>query len=169
MRRIALAQELTVDFLGAEARQGFGVLPDHGGHLERGNAAGGKGAQRFAIEDPAFFGEEDRGRHFAEFLVRQAENADLRYVWVGIECLLDLDAGDVDFKHYTQIIRADRNSANSCQSGTSACPFHTIGSALNLAWDGAEIRIRGGVYLETATITKRVRLTAENGSVRIGG
>ncbi len=81
----------------------------------------------------------------------------------------DLDAGDVDFKHYTQIIRADRNSANSCQSGTPACPFHTIGSALNLAWDGAEIRIRGGVYLETATITKRVRLTAENGSVRIGG
>lgn len=79
----------------------------------------------------------------------------------------DADAGDVDFKHYTHIIRVNKTS--SCESGTPTCPFKTVGAALNLAWHGAEIRIRANTYAEPLMISKRVRLSAENGAVRIGG
>lgn len=78
------------------------------------------------------------------------------------------DSGDVDFKHYTHVIRADRSAGASCQTGSIACPFHTIAAAINLAWPGAEVRTRSGRYPGNTTITKRIRMTAEGGVVRIG-
>lgn len=78
------------------------------------------------------------------------------------------DSGDVDFKHYTHIIRADRSAASSCQTGSIACPFHTLGAAVNLAWNGAEVRVRTGTYPGATTIVKPIRLSAEGGLVRIG-
>jgi hypothetical protein len=82
---------------------------------------------------------------------------------------LDNDAlhDDIAFKHYTFVIRV--NPASSCQNGTPACPFHTVNAAANLAWDGSEIRMRTGSYNETLTLNRRIRLTAEGGTVRIGG
>ncbi|MGQ0626923.1 MAG: hypothetical protein ACT4PL_02345 [Phycisphaerales bacterium] len=82
---------------------------------------------------------------------------------------LDNDAfhDDIAFKHYTSIIRV--NPASSCQSGTIACPFRTFGAAYSLAWPGAEIRLRTGTYLDRPVISKRIRLSADGGVVRIGG
>lgn len=82
---------------------------------------------------------------------------------------LDNDAfhDDIAFKHYTFVIRV--NAASPCQSGTPACPFRTVNAAANLAWDGSEIRVSAGTYVEPLTLTRRIRLTAEGGTVRIGG
>jgi len=77
------------------------------------------------------------------------------------------DSGDIDFKHYTRTIRVD--PASNCQSGTLACPFRTFAGAYALAWPGAEIRLRPGTYIERPIISTRVRITAEGGTVRIGG
>jgi len=71
------------------------------------------------------------------------------------------------FKHYTRTIRVD--PASNCQSGTLACPFRTFAGAYALAWPGAEIRLRAGTYIERPIISTRVRITAEGGTVRIGG
>jgi hypothetical protein len=101
----------------------------------------------------------------------------------------DADGGDVDFKHYTNIIRVAANGSceysaccspfppfgcptpfnATCEFGIASCPFRTIGSALNLAWNGAEIRIGAATYPETMTISKRIRLTTNGGVARIGG
>lgn len=101
----------------------------------------------------------------------------------------DAESGDVDFKHYTNIIRVVANGAcayaacctpvappgcptpfnETCEFGVAECPFRTIQSALNAAWKGAEIRIGPATYAETMTISKRVRLTSAGGTVRIGG
>lgn len=105
--------------------------------------------------------------------------------------VLDNDAAhdDIDFKHYTQKIRVVANGAcayavccapspppgcltpfnATCEFGVAECPFRTIGSAVNLAWDGAEIHIGAATYPETMRIAKRVRLTSSGGLVRIGG
>jgi len=82
---------------------------------------------------------------------------------------LDNDAfhDDIAFKHYTRTIRVD--PASTCQSGTIACPFRTFAGAYTLAWPGAEIRLRAGTYIERPIISTRVRITAEGGTVRIGG
>ncbi|MDX2131565.1 MAG: hypothetical protein SFY69_05910 [Planctomycetota bacterium] len=80
----------------------------------------------------------------------------------------DADAGDIDFKHYSYIIRADRNSGVSCQTGSPSCPFHTVQAAVALAWNGAEVRARAGAYSGPLTISKRIRVSAEGGVVRIG-
>ncbi len=83
----------------------------------------------------------------------------------------DHNAGDIDFKHYTDIIQV--NPVAPClpgfPQGSPTCPFHTINAAVNFAWQGAEVRLRAGTYGETVTINKRVRLSSENGSARIGG
>lgn len=80
------------------------------------------------------------------------------------------DSGDIDFKHYTRAIRV--NPLLSCQSGFPAgspqCPFPTLSGALNFAWNGAEIRIRAGIYTGPLTLSRRIRLSAENGLVRLG-
>lgn len=82
----------------------------------------------------------------------------------------DLEAGDIDFKHYTSTIVV--NPSITCtlgnQPGTPACPFPTITAAANLAWDGAEIRVHAGVYNGPLTVSRRVTLTAEGGQVQIG-
>ncbi len=100
-----------------------------------------------------------------------------------------VEADDIDFKHYTNIIRVVANGScayaacctplapagcptpfnESCEFGVAECPFRTIGSALDLAWEGAEIRIGAATYTETMIISTPVRLTAEGGAVRIGG
>lgn len=75
---------------------------------------------------------------------------------------------DVDFKHYTRALSVDSNWSG-CQRGTPACPFQTIPAALSRAWDGAEIRIRGGSYPNPLSISRRLRFSSESGIARIGG
>lgn len=102
----------------------------------------------------------------------------------------DIDAGDMYFYHYTNIIRVDPSVScgistccgfppshplscqignTVCHVGTPICPFNGIGAALRADWRGAEIRIRGGTYGDHPTISTRARLNAEGGMVRIGG
>jgi hypothetical protein len=78
----------------------------------------------------------------------------------------DIEAGDIDLKHYTFAIHV--NATSTCQTGTPTCPFRTVTAAANLAWDGSEIRIQGGTYNGPLTLSRRVRLTAQGGLVRIG-
>ncbi len=78
----------------------------------------------------------------------------------------DAITGDIDLKHYTFAIHVDATS--TCQSGTPTCPFRTVTAAANLAWDGSEIRIRSNTYSGPITISRRTRLTAQGGVVRIG-
>ena len=82
---------------------------------------------------------------------------------------LDNDAlhDDVNFKHYTHVIRVSSANTTSCQFGTLSCPFNTFGAAHTLAWPGAEIRVLAGSYVGIPTITKRIRVTAEGGTVRL--
>ncbi len=84
----------------------------------------------------------------------------------------EIDAGDIDFKHYTHIIRVQAGAGcvpNGLPRGGPTCPFLTVGSAMNIAWNGAEVRVWTGAYPEPMVVSKRVRLTAEGGLVRIGG
>ncbi len=74
---------------------------------------------------------------------------------------------DVYLKHYTRTIWVDATNAGP-QYGTPDFPFRTISSALNFAWDGAELRIQAGAYGDMVTIDKRILLSSENGRVRIG-
>ncbi len=82
----------------------------------------------------------------------------------------EIDAGDIDFKHYSHIIRV--NPLAGCTPGLPrggpSCPFTTVTAAAAIAWDGSELRIQSAAYNGPLTISRRVRLTAENGVVRIG-
>ena len=83
----------------------------------------------------------------------------------------EIDAGDIDFKHYSHVIRV--NPFVACTGvfpqGSPTCPFPTVAAAVsNLAWNGSEIRIRAASYNGPLTIARRIRLTAEGGVVRIG-
>ncbi len=77
------------------------------------------------------------------------------------------DCDDIYLKHYTNRVYVDR-AYNGTESGRIAEPFNTVAEANNFAWNGAEMRIRGGGYPENLTINKRVRMIAPNGMVRIG-
>jgi hypothetical protein len=77
-------------------------------------------------------------------------------------------ADEMFLKHYTHVIRVDASNSGP-QDGTPAHPFQTMLAAADLAWDGAEIRVRAGTYPGPVTIANRVRLTAEGGVARIGG
>lgn len=93
------------------------------------------------------------------------------------------DGGDVYFYHYTNIIRVQAGAscglvfccpdcppgAISCDPGTFLCPCHTVNEAAALAWNGSQIHITTGVYPESVTINRPVRLVAAGGTVRIGG
>jgi hypothetical protein len=83
----------------------------------------------------------------------------------------DTFSGDeIGIKHYTRAIRVDPAHYNhDFPRGTPEFPLDTIGSAMNFAWNGAEIQMYTGHYNEPMTITKRVRLTPIGGVVRIGG
>lgn len=101
----------------------------------------------------------------------------------------DIDAGDVDFKHYSRSIRVAGGIPceyalcctpqapplcptpfnATCEFGVSECPFQTFEGALDLAWEGAEIRLAPGNYPGVISISKRVRLNSDGGIVRIGG
>lgn len=53
----------------------------------------------------------------------------------------------------------------------SACfafSFRTVTAAATLGWDGSEVRIRSTTYSGPITLSRRVRLTAQGGPVRIG-
>lgn len=82
----------------------------------------------------------------------------------------DHEAGDVDFKHYTSVLRVNpfTGCAPGLPTGGPTCPFTTIAAAASFAWNGAELRIQSTTYTGPLTIAKRLRLTAENGVVRIG-
>lgn len=87
---------------------------------------------------------------------------------VVIEDVDEFSGPEVGVKHYSRLIRVDSATIFTNGNGTPWLPFRTIGSAVNLAWDGAEIRARAGSYPESLSISKRVRMTAEGGVVRIG-
>ncbi|MFO0856198.1 MAG: hypothetical protein U0640_02435 [Phycisphaerales bacterium] len=74
----------------------------------------------------------------------------------------------VDFKHYTRTLNVDP-TWTGCHTGTPICPFQSLTAGLNAAWDGCELRMRGGLYLNTGVISQRMRLNAQNGVARIGG
>jgi hypothetical protein len=52
--------------------------------------------------------------------------------------------------------------------GTDDKPFNTVGEGVGLAWNGCQIKIRGGSYPETMTISKQVTLRNYDGAVTIG-
>lgn len=100
----------------------------------------------------------------------------------------DLTDGDIYFYHYTHTLyvhaaaSCNRDSCCTfppsnpacsisgvpCHSGTNNCPFSTVAAAASNAWDGCRIEIRAGTYNESVSISKRVRLVATGGIVRIG-
>lgn len=96
----------------------------------------------------------------------------------------------ITFFHYTNVIRVTPGAGcnlsiccntpqpigcpsfpNSvpCAAGGPTCPLQSVTGAVDYAWDGADIRIFSGVYAETITISKRVRLSSDGGVARIGG
>ena len=82
--------------------------------------------------------------------------------------MLDNEAfDDVTLYHYTNVWRVDRNAP--CSTGEPTCPFRTIGAAQAAILDRCEMRIQANVYPEALVLTKPVRLTAQGGTVRIGG
>ncbi len=60
-------------------------------------------------------------------------------------------------------------SGSLFQSGTRPFPYHTVGQAVGRLWNGSEISIEPGTYVEPITITTRTRIVAPQGGVRIGG
>ncbi len=75
---------------------------------------------------------------------------------------------EINIKHYTNVISVDAANTGPA-TGRPAEPFRTVNDAVLVAWDGSEIRVKAGVYPETMTISKRTRLNARGGAVRIGG
>jgi len=80
----------------------------------------------------------------------------------------DPDVDDVMVKHYTNVIMVDAANTGE-QTGTPERPFRTVSDAADLAWNGAELRIRANSYPEILTINRRLRLMSEGGVARIGG
>lgn len=82
--------------------------------------------------------------------------------------LLDNDiSDDVYIRHYTHTIYVDGNYTAE-ERGKPTQPFNTVSEANNLAWDGAQIKIKAGSYTEALVLSKRIRMLADGGVVRIG-
>jgi len=83
----------------------------------------------------------------------------------------DVSADEVYLKHYTGTIYVNHNHSGE-EQGTPTKPFKTVGKANKLvedaAWDGAQISIRAGSYLETLTFSRRIRVFAEGGPAIVG-
>jgi len=79
----------------------------------------------------------------------------------------DFSADQVFFKHYTSTIYVDRAYAGP-EKGSRAQPFNTVAEAYNFAWNGAQISIKGGLYLESLTLSKRIVVRAHDGAAVIG-
>ena len=73
---------------------------------------------------------------------------------------------DVELYHYTNVWRVDASSP--CSQGEPTCPFRTVTAARNVIFPGSEMRISAGVYPENLSISTPIRMTATNGTVRIG-
>lgn len=83
--------------------------------------------------------------------------------------LLDNDVDDdVYIRHYTNKIYVNRVYSGE-EWGTTTKPFNTISEAYAMAWDGAQIKIRAGTYMETSTLSKRIQILAIGGDVTIVG
>ena len=70
------------------------------------------------------------------------------------------------FKHYSGTIYVDGVSGGS--HGTFDEPFNTLNEAINYAWDGSKIKIKGGSYPEAVTFSKQVEVSAYDGNVVVG-
>jgi hypothetical protein len=83
--------------------------------------------------------------------------------------VLDLDQYDDDVyvRHYTDRIYVDRSYSGE-ELGDPTKPHNTVGEALAMAWDGARIRIRHGVYAEALTFSGRLQVYAAEGTATIG-
>lgn len=64
-------------------------------------------------------------------------------------------------------IYVDRNYTGT-ELGTPTQPFRTVTAAYNLAWDGARIKVKAGVYPETLSMSKQVTILGIGGTVTIG-
>jgi hypothetical protein len=53
-------------------------------------------------------------------------------------------------------------------NGLQSDPYLTVSQAYNAAWDGSQIKIVAGNYLQNLTMNKQITLKAVNGLVRIG-
>lgn len=83
--------------------------------------------------------------------------------------VLDLGAGadDVYIRHFTDKIYVDGDYSGE-ELGDPTQPFNTIGEAYAMAWDGARISIKTGIYPEALTFAKQLALLASEGPVTIG-
>ena len=74
---------------------------------------------------------------------------------------------DVYIKHYTSAIHADRRFLGA-EWGIPSNPFNTITEAYNYAWAGADLKIKTGLYPESLSFERSVRIRAEGGPITIG-
>jgi hypothetical protein len=76
---------------------------------------------------------------------------------------------DVYLKHYSGIIHVD-GAYTGNEYGSPSQPFKTISKAYNQypIWDGAQMKIKSGSYPDSLILSKRIRLLAEGGTIRIG-
>lgn len=82
--------------------------------------------------------------------------------------LLDNDiSDDVYIRHYTNKIYVNY-AYSGTERGKPNQPFDTVVEAYAMAWDGAQISIKAGTYAESLILSKRIRLVAKGGTVRIG-
>jgi hypothetical protein len=85
--------------------------------------------------------------------------------------LLDNDVwnpDDVSVKHYSSSLYADVAYAGGDGQGTPDRPYNTVNAANNIAWEGADLRIKYGFYPEALTFSKTMRVIAYDGPVTIG-
>jgi hypothetical protein len=78
---------------------------------------------------------------------------------------------DVTIEHYTNTILVDGSytgPGDPNKNGTPSYPLKTVTDAYNLAWDRAQIKIVAGTYPEALTLSKRIRVLAEEGTATIG-
>ncbi len=75
--------------------------------------------------------------------------------------------GIVNAENTVRDIYVDGNYADT-ELGLPLQPFNTIGEAYGFAWKGARLKIKAGSYPETLTLSKKLDLVADGGTVTIG-
>lgn len=76
--------------------------------------------------------------------------------------------GEHRVANFSRTILVDATNTEGFEAGTPQYPMETVTAAIDLAWDGAEIRIRANRFNERVTISKHVMLTTQGGLTRIG-
>jgi hypothetical protein len=79
----------------------------------------------------------------------------------------DLWEDDIYIRNYTNKIYVDRWHTGG-ERGTPSQPFNTVGEALNMAWPGSRISIKGAPYPESPTFAGRMQVYARDGMAVVG-